>query len=152
MKPPTEADWQSEPWNQEIPYAYDHFFGRSLEEAFALFVENAMYHEEDMVWMPRPCFRFYVLAYTNYLMSESSRGDCDGANCFFGLVECRKDDIRGSSELVIGEIAKTLEKLKAGQGWYGAPEEIYGSFKDRALSCLKLIRAEQECEVGSAPG
>jgi hypothetical protein len=114
-------------------------------------VENAIYYEEDMVWMPRPCFRFYVLAYTNYLMSESSRGDHDGANCFFGLVECRKDDIRGSSELVIGEIAKTLEKLKDGQGWYDAPEEIYGSFNDRALSCLNLIRAEPRAASSDGP-
>jgi hypothetical protein len=150
-KPPTEADWQSESWNHETPYAYDHFFGRSLEEAFALFVENALYYEEDLVWMPPPCFRFYVLAYTNYLLSESSRGDADGASCFFGLVDCRKEDISGSSELVIGEIARALEKLKGGQNWYDASEEIYGSFQDRALSCLKLIGAEPNMTSNGGP-
>jgi hypothetical protein len=146
-KPPTEGDWRGGPWDMEIPYAYDHFFGKSLQEAFALFVENALYYEEDLMWMPLPCFQYYVLAYTNYLLSESSRGDADGASCFFGLVEFRKDDIRGSSELVIGEIARTLEKLKGGQGWYGATEEIDGSFQERALACLKLIGAEP----GAAP-
>ncbi|HWH69557.1 MAG TPA: hypothetical protein VNT26_09245 [Candidatus Sulfotelmatobacter sp.] len=147
MNIPTEAYWRSESWNQETPYAYDHFFGKSLDDAFALFVENALYYQEDMLFMPLRCFRYYVLAYTNYLLSASSRNDCDGANCFFGLIECRKDDIRASSELVIGEIARALEKLRDGQDWYHAPEEIYGSFKNQALSCLKLIGAE----LGASP-
>jgi len=124
---------------------------KSLEDAASLLKENCIYYSEDLMWMPLPCFQYYILAYTNYLLSESSHGDADGASCFFGLVECRKEDIRGSSELVIGEIARALEKLKGGQGWYGATEEIDGSFQDRALSCLKLIGAELRAAPNGGP-
>lgn len=94
--------------------------------------------------MPLACFQYYVLAYTNYLLSESSSGDSDGASCFFGLVECRIKEIRASSRLVIEEITKTLHKLKDKQKWYDADKEIYGSFNDRADSCLQLVQAEPE--------
>ncbi|MCX6924589.1 MAG: hypothetical protein NT154_15445 [Verrucomicrobia bacterium] len=139
------------PWFRDIPYAYEHFFGKSLEDAASLLKENCIYYSEDLMWMPLPCFQYYILAYTNYLLSESSHGDADGASCFLRLVEFRKEDIRGSSELVIGEIAKTLEKLKGGQGWYGATEEIDGSFQDRALLCLKLIGAELRAAPNGGP-
>jgi hypothetical protein len=145
MKIPAEADWRSEPWDLDIPSAYAHFFGKSLEEAISLFNENSLSYQEDLMFMPLPCFRYYLLAYTHYLLSASSRGDSDGANCFFGIVEIRKNDIRASSERVLREVTQTLEKLANYQGWYNATEHVYGIFRDRASACLKLIQSAQGC-------
>ena len=143
MKIPSETDWRSEPWDLDIPYAYEHFCGKSVDESVPMFEENALCYQEDIMFMPVPCFRYYVLAYTKYLLSESSRDDSDGASCFFGIVEMRKDDILASSKLVKGEIIRTLQRLKDYQEWYDASEDIYGSFRQKTSECLELLEAEQ---------
>ena len=151
MNIPTEIDWRSEPWDLDIPYAYKHFFGKDLQEAFDLFVDNSLYDQEDIMFMPLPCFRYYVLAYTNYLLSEQSKGDSDGASCFFGLVECRKDDIRSSSEQLVAQIIITLKNLHENQEWYDADENIYGNFKDRSINCLKQIQEAEQVMDANRP-
>jgi len=93
--------------------------------------------------MPLPCFRYYVTAYTKYLLSKSSHEDSDGASCFFGIVETRKEDIKTLDQPVVSEIIKTLHRLRENQDWYDASEEIYGRFDQNALKCLGLIEAEQ---------
>jgi len=139
---PTEADWRSERWGIDTPWAYRHFFGKDMGDAVALLAENCLCYQEDIVFMPLRCFGYYVLAYTEYLLSDASECDSDGASCFFGLVEVRKDDIRTCSQQVIEQITRTLTKLRGSQKWYDAEESIYGSFPDRATSCLRLIGAE----------
>ena len=42
--------------------ACDHFLGKTLDEAEALFAENALYYQEDLMWMGPKAFRFYVFA------------------------------------------------------------------------------------------
>lgn len=142
MDIPTEADWRSELWDLEIPLAYRNFYGKNLEEAFGLFVQGASVYQEDIVYMPLPCFRYYVLAYTNYLLSDASQGDSDGASCFFSMVEARRDDIRSSSAELIGQITLTLQKLNDHQEWYLADAKSYGTFAARAALCLRLISSE----------
>jgi hypothetical protein len=139
---PTEADWRSEGWGLDTPYAYRHFFGKDVDDALALLVEGCPYYAEDIMYMPLRCFGYYVLAYTEYLLSDASRDDSDGASCFFGLVKFRRNDIGACSQQVIEQIARTLERLRKSQEWYDADESIYGSFADQATSCLKLIGAK----------
>ncbi len=139
MQIPSEADWRSEPWDLDIPYAYKHFFGKDRVQAAGLFVENALCYQEDVMFMPATCFYFYAHAYIDYLMSEQSEGDSDGASCFFGLVEVRADDIlRGPGELR-ERIRALLRRLGERQTWYDATPHIYGDFRRKAEACLKRI-------------
>lgn len=140
MTIPTEAEWRSEPWCLDIPYAYEHFFGKSLEEAFALFVKNACYYEEDIMFMPLPCFRYYVHAYMSYLLSPASASDSDGASAFFGLVECRAADIQGADAQLMARVVEVLRHLRDNQSFYAASEGVYGSFREKAdLSLQKML-------------
>ena len=137
---PTEADWRSEMWCLDIPNAYKNFFGKSLDDAFALFVENALRYQEDIAFMPLPCFRFYVHAYMSYLLSASSAHDSDGAGCFFGLVECRLADIQSSDSHLSQRVEEVLLRLRDHQEFYDAPETSYGSFRSKAQLGLKMLR------------
>jgi hypothetical protein len=138
-KIPTEADWRSVPWCLDIPYAYAHFFGKSLPEAVALFEDNAIYYEEDLVFMPRPCLDYYIDAYIEYLMSERSKADSDGASCFFGLVQMRHDDINTFTSGTVARTKTVLRRLATHQAWYEAVPEIYGDFAKKAEQTLKLL-------------
>ena len=128
---PPEADWRSEPWDLDIPYAYKHFAGKLFEEAVELFKENAIRYQEDVMFMPRACFPYYAKAYMAYLMSETSAEDSDGASCFFGLADVRADDIKSDRNLVT-DFTRCLDHLAERQGFYDADIDIYGSFSERA--------------------
>lgn len=135
---PTEADWRSEPWDLDIPYAYKNFAGKSHEQAVALFQENALCYQEDVMFMPRACFLFYIYAYIDYLLSAASQGDADGANCFFSLVKSRANDIRENPAAVL-MVERVLRHLASRQEWYDADSTIYGDFAERAAAGLKQL-------------
>ena len=128
---PTESDWRSEPWELDTPYAYANFSEKSSQEAFDLFKFNALGFQEDLMSMPKACFFFYVGAYMAYLLSGDSEGDSDGANCFFGLIEIRFEEIRSRRGL-LNAVKRVLSHLEKKQLWYDAEVEIYGSFVERA--------------------
>lgn len=140
MQIPSEADWRSEPWDLDIPYAYEHFFGKDLGESVSLFTEDSLTYQEDIMFMPAACFPFYLQAYIDYLTSEESKADSDGASCFFGIVEVRKNDIlSGCHEELKERIRTLLVRLGDRQVWYDAEPEIYGDFKTKSKACLKLL-------------
>ena len=145
MRIPTEADWRSESWGIDTPSAYRHFFGKDFAEAFDLFVQNALYYQEDIMFMPLACFNYYVHAYMDYLLSDQSAGDCDGANCFFGIVEVRCQDIQAGGEELRRRVREVLDRLRSGQQWYDADSEIYGQFSVRAERATRLI---EDCGGG----
>ena len=139
MKIPTEADWKYHPGDLDAAWAYKNFRGKTLAEADKLFVENAFYYQEDIMFMPKPCFCFYVQAYINYLFSEHSKGDSDAAHAFFGIVRIRKDDIRSGPQILRRRIRELLLHLGANQSWYEALIEIDGDFRAMTEEALTLI-------------
>jgi len=136
---PSEPDWRSEPWNLDVPQAYEHFFGKSRKEAVELFVDNALLYQEDIMFMPAACFRYYVQAYVDYLMSARSAGDSDAASCFLSIVEVRRDDLRGVNDQLAQRVRDVLARLAASQSWYEAAQAIYGDFGARTTALLPLI-------------
>ncbi|MBX3451499.1 MAG: hypothetical protein KF777_18165 [Planctomycetaceae bacterium] len=52
--------------------ACEHFLGKSLEEAEALFRDNAIHYEEDLMWMGPAAFRYYLQAVVQFVRSESA--------------------------------------------------------------------------------
>ena len=142
--PPSMAQWRQEsppdgsPFLDEC-YAYEHFYGKSLRDAELLFQENSMYYYEDLLWMPDECFQFYVVAYCNYLLSDASEYDSDGASCFFSTVELQHEAITSGGLGIIRKIEAVLDRLETNQSWYGASVEIYGDFRERAAKCRALI-------------
>lgn len=136
---PSESQWRSVPWCLDIPYAYEHFFGKSVAEAQTLFEQDALYYQEDLIFMPATCFGYYFAAYLNYLLSEQSKGDSDGASCFFGLIETRHADICQFAPESIERTKTVLHKLTHEQAWYDADPEIYGDFAQKAVHASDLL-------------
>jgi len=139
MTIPSEADWRSEPWSIDTPYAYKNFFGKNLAEACDLFVKRARGSQEDLMAMPLACFKYYLHAYIDYLLSDKSEHHGIAAYCFFGIVEYRTDDIRNSGEALRQRVLEVLHRIRTGQQWYGADIEIYGDFSVMAIDAISLI-------------
>ena len=139
---PTEADWRSEQWGIDTPYAYKNFGGKSFEEAVDLFKDNALAYQEDVMFMPLACFPFYAKAYMAYLMSDASEGDSDGASCFFGLIEIRAEEIILDGQFS-SSVEDMLEHLAARQEWYDADKSIYGNFSERAQKVIGKLQSHR---------
>ncbi|MDR3638194.1 MAG: hypothetical protein P4L84_30600 [Isosphaeraceae bacterium] len=131
MDIPTEDDWRSEPWHLDLDWAYKNFHGKTFAEAVRLFEDNALVYQEDVMYMPGRVFRYYGRAYIAYLLSDTARGDSDGASCFIGLInhkaEFQPDDIRP----LWSEIEPVLHKLAEHQDEFGADWMPYRSFRAR---------------------
>ena len=143
-KVPTEADWRAEPWCLDIPNAYRNFFGKTVEEAEALFNCGVMAHQEDVAFMPAIPKCYYLQAYSRYLLSERSRGDADNANCYLSLIALMAEygpRVPPALERLINE---TLDRIGGGQDFFDAEERFYGSFKDRAAKARRFTTPEND--------
>ena len=69
--------------------ASEHFLGKSLDEAEALFRENWLYFQEDLMFMGIAAFRFYIQAAIRYIQSEAAAGDSSIVSCFAMILEFR---------------------------------------------------------------
>ena len=92
------------------------------------------------MFMPLVCFRYYIHAYVDYLLSDKSEGDSDGASCFFGLIEFRKDDVCISGDKLRNRVSEVLRHIRVRQKWYDADPDIYGDFAKRSDEILSLIK------------
>jgi hypothetical protein len=136
-------DWHSEPWDLDLEYAFTHFNGKTIEESVPLFMENALYYQEDLMWMPHRVFDYYVHAYLAYLLSSASANDSDGASCFIGLIEFKLQWRPADIQPPWIEIRAVLEHLAANQSFFDANVEIYGSFQQRADAIYAAFAANK---------
>ena len=70
-------------------WACKNFLGKSLKEAEALFRENSLTYQEDLMWMGPVAFRYYVQAAIEYVQSPESEGDDCMIDCFAMILEFR---------------------------------------------------------------
>ena len=78
---PTQADFKLAPQDLDGWHAWESFGGRTLDEAYAIFRENPVRYQEDLMWMAPKPFCFYLPIALRYLESEDARRDADIINC-----------------------------------------------------------------------
>ena len=94
--------------------ALEHFFGKSREEALALFRDNFCYYVEDLTYMGDKAFFYYLGAVRDYLEEGGFTPSdyVDMARELLGVIQYRKpllpnDDMRWIRE----HIAARLEEM-----------------------------------------
>ena len=111
--------------------ACEHFFGKSLQEAEALFRENSLSYQEDLMFMGPSAFRFYVQAAISYIRSEASTGDSAIASCFASLLEHRleyeAEELRPVAEHLAGICGYIVEHYDR----FDLTPEIFGDLRPR---------------------
>lgn len=119
--------------------AVRHFAGKTLDEAEALFRDNALLYQEDLMFMGPVAFRFYVVAYVNYLRSDASSGDSDAVNCFLGLVRYRWEHERSEVDPVRALLADACRFILAHYDRYQIDEGIYGDLRAGLSELLQRL-------------
>ena len=138
MEIPKEEDWGN--WNDDLDtrYAFKQFGGKSISEAVDLFIENALYYQEDLQWMPIIPFQYYIHAYKEYLLSDKSSDDSDAASCYLRLIKCKLGTDRNCIIDIFDSLLPSINFVADNQAFYDADISIYGNFKDLYSEILDI--------------
>ena len=142
MKIPDQDDWKRAQEGLDEGYAFRHFFGKSLEEAFRLFENHALMYQEDLSYMPEYPFKYYLRAYIYYLGCQRSQGDSDAASCFLHLIRSQVKNRYEWLEDSWDSIERVLFRLSSDQAFFDASEKIYGDFGRKVDQILALRETE----------
>ncbi len=140
---PTEEDWKW-PENQcpyyyrDVEWAHDKFAGKSIEQVEDYFFESVLSASEDISYMPKIPFQFYIFAYTRYLLDKRTLGEdysfnngaSGGASSFLRLIKEKLVSLPSHIVPIMPELLPVVEFIAANQALYQADEDIYGSFAD----------------------
>jgi len=130
MSLPTAKEINPIPENLDGAVAERHFLGKTLEEAEALFRENSLCYQEDLMWMGPVAFRYYVQAAIGYIQSEASAEDSDMINCFTSILEFRLNSEQEELRVVASELASVCDYILKHFDRFDLAEAIYGRVRE----------------------
>lgn len=146
--PPSEADWGDPGGDLDRAYALKMFAGKTYEEARRMFeTTDVLSRLEDLGNMPDVPFRFYVLAFRDFLLSpvvfeiDMGVGAPTAASGFLILVESVLRQNPVAVRPILDELLSAAEYVCDRQVQYDADEDIYGRFPD-ALRRIKALAAD----------
>ena len=114
--------------------ACKHFLGKNLDEAEALFRENAAYYQEDLMWMGAVAFRYYVQAAIRYIESEAAIGDSGIINFFAELLEFRVEHEVKELAPVADQLATACRYIIEHFDRFDLTPENYGDVQARLVA------------------
>ena len=139
FRPPSMADW-----NYTVPpngnpigdegYAYEHFCGKSKDEALVLLRENDEYYVEDFSYMPKAAFNFYYPALVKHITSAPLHER--NVIGYLGLIsleiEFDSDQLEMHAQLTVD----TLRFIETNAVEYDELEGPLGLFETRLEKCI----------------
>jgi hypothetical protein len=72
MPVPTEAEWGDYRADLDQSYAHKLFAGRTNQEMLPHFRRNVIERTDELRWMPESPFRYYMLGFRDFVMSDDS--------------------------------------------------------------------------------
>jgi hypothetical protein len=108
-----------------------NFFGKTLDEAEALFRDNSLYYQEGLMWMGPAAFRFYVQAAICYAKSEAASGDSAIADCLAGIFEFRLEYESAELVPIAGQLADICGYFVEHYERFDLEPEIFGDVRAR---------------------
>ena len=156
---PSKEDWDDFTGDFDVADAYAAFFGRSNSEMQKSFEKDFMMRAQDLRFMPRVPFMYYILGFTEFLMHGSYDHDAvDIGNCYLDVVESHFD-LDLFSLVPIADTGLTgLTFIATNPGKFEGDQQLYGDFTrrltriDRIVSSIKAKKEPQRNRIGTAEG
>lgn len=142
MQIPSEYDWEGVMNSNDLDaaYAYKMFFGKSLLEVQPDFARNPIERTDELRFMPKVPFQFYIFAFRDFVVNIDKLDDwkSDAASCFISLAEEMLENKPDFIAPIYHKIEASLEFISQNQSLYDADEDIYGSFKS-TMNRIKVL-------------
>ena len=136
---PGAGEWAGYEADLDVRYAYKLLFGKTIVEAQAYFGGvHSIERADELLYMPRGAFQYYVLAFAEFVTSQNGLGDPDSASPFLHLLVNREKRDPGSVAQIYAELEPSVHFIASNQARYAADSNIYGSFADTAQEIRSL--------------
>lgn len=136
---PGKEEWAGYESDLDVKDAHRLMFGKSLDEVQHLFGgARSISRADELLFMPRRAFQYYVLAFAQYVMSPNAAGESDTASPFLGLLVAREERDPGSVSQVYALLRPAVDFVGTHQDYFDAPSHIYGDFGVRARQLHEL--------------
>lgn len=114
--------------------ACEHFLGKDLSQAEALFRENGALHQEDLMWMGPVAFAYYLPAACRYLASRAADEDAHFAQCMMHVIDFH----RGEPAFALAQAAarELLETIRDHAGRLGGDDDERAALRVEATRRL----------------
>lgn len=143
VKIPSLDDWSGYKDDLDASYAFKIFFGKSISEVIPLIHEHPIERAEELRFMPPAAFRYYIIAFRDYILSEKSREDSDAASCYLNLIEHKIVEEPKTINPVMPILVESVEKVAKTQSFYDAALDIYGDFKLISARIMAAYKKDQ---------
>jgi hypothetical protein len=144
-KIPDVKDWAGYEEDLDVKYAHKLLFGKSIPEVIHHFARSPIERADELLFMPRKAFQYYVFAFAEYLRTKESIGESDAASPFLNLLIAREKRDPGSVMEIYDALFPTIDFVSSNQERFDADPKIYGSFKEKGLTladAFKTFRKE----------
>ena len=149
-EPASAVDWGNRNGDLDVEHAFKTFAGKSYEGAIALFgTTDILSRVEDLSVMPEAAFRFYLLAFRDFVMSDRlfkidyGWNAASAADTFLSLVLRRVRDAPASILPVLDQLMPAVRHVTAHQSDFDADEGIYGSFQTTLAQIEAIARTHK---------
>ena len=120
--------------------AAKHFLGKTLDEAEALFRENSVYYQEDLMWMGPVAFRFYVRAAIRYVESEYATSDSGLVSCVASIFRFRLEHEPAELRSIASSLADFCSYVIEHFGRFDVDPAIYGDLHGDYSALVSAFR------------
>jgi len=132
-KIPGPIEWSGYKDDLDVWHAHKLFFGKPMSDVQHFFGgTQSIERADELLFMPRQAFQYYVFAFADFLLSDKAIGDPDSASPFLRLLVAREERDSGSVAQIYSELLSTIEYVASHQSTYEADRNIYGNFEELA--------------------
>ena len=133
---PSESDWENYKDDIDASYAHDLFIGKTNDEMRVHFERTVIERTNELRFMPKLPFRYYMLGFKDYVLSisipdERNLDAADAASCFIRLVEEKLNKHSDDIWPIMPDLIPAVDYVAKHQRKFGADEDIYGNFYEK---------------------
>jgi hypothetical protein len=141
---PGSEDWAGHS-DADARNVHAFWFGKSLDDVQPFFEGGqSIQRGDELLFMPRRAFQFYIFAFAQYVMSEAAMGDAEGASAFLRFLIARETGDPGSVAQIYDQLEPTIEFVAESQSRFAADHQRFGDFRETAAGLAKLCGKEFE--------
>jgi hypothetical protein len=128
---PGKSEWLGFESDLDVKYAHKLMFGKSIADVLQYFGgTSSIERADELLFMPRGAFQYYVFAFAKFVQSDTAAGDADSASPFLLLLASREERDPGSVSEIYSDLAPAIEYVATHQSSFDADPNIYGDFRE----------------------
>ncbi|HET9364987.1 MAG TPA: hypothetical protein VFP71_08290, partial [Candidatus Angelobacter sp.] len=139
----TEADWENYKDDLDTKYSHRVFSGRTNEEMQPRFFNNPIQTTDELRWMPRAPFQYYMIGFRDFIQAEvfGPLWAASAASCFLGLVIEKLERHPNHIVPIMPDLLPTIEYVANNQEKFEAEKSIFGDFREKFNRIRELYAA-----------